>query len=68
MYPRRKKRPQCNKCKHHLEGKCFQRKYKEYGCAELEGHTKQHCEFFEEGTEEDKKKLIKRLNRRGKGK
>ena len=63
MYPKRKRRPQCSKCRFELEGKCYQRKYSEYDYAELEGKTNQNCGHFEEGNKEDKDKLVKKINR-----
>ncbi len=62
MYPRRKRRPQCSKCKYELNGKCYQRKYREYDYAELEGHTNQKCWHFEKGTKKDKEKLFKKID------
>ncbi len=48
MYPRRKKRNQCNKCKYKLGNLCYQRKYQDYNYAELEGTTKRNCKYFKE--------------------
>lgn len=62
MYPKRKRRPQCSKCKYELNGHCYQRKYAEYDSAELEGNTNQKCGHFEEGTNKDKDKLVKKIN------
>ncbi len=48
MYPRRKRRKQCSKCKYKIGSFCYQRKYSDYDCAELEGKTKRNCKYFEE--------------------
>lgn len=48
MYPRRKRRPQCSKCKYKIGNLCYQRTYQNYDYAELEGTTKRNCKYFEE--------------------
>lgn len=47
MYPRRKRRPQCAKCKYKIGNFCYQRKYSGYDSAELEGTTNRKCGHFE---------------------
>ena len=63
MYPRRKKRPQCNKCKYKLGDLCYQRKYQDYDYAELEKTTKRNCGYFEEKQKDPylRKKEIEQL-------
>lgn len=63
MYPRRKKRLQCNKCKYKLGNLCYQRKYQDYNYAELEGTTKRNCKYFEEKEKDPylRKKEIEQL-------
>ncbi len=46
MYPRRKRRKECSKCKYQVNELCYQREYSGYDCAELEGYTNQKCRHF----------------------
>jgi len=63
MYPRRKKRPQCSKCKYKIRNFCYQREYSEHDSAELEGTTKRKCKYFEEKQKDPylRKKEIEQL-------
>ena len=63
MYPKRKKRYQCSKCKFKLGNLCYQRKYQDHDYAELEGTTKRNCKYFEEKQKDPylRKKEIEQL-------
>ncbi len=63
MYPKRKKRSQCNTCKYKIGDFCYQRKYQDYDYAELEGITNRKCGYFKEKQKNPnlRKKEIKQL-------